>query len=575
MKTRPRRQRVPIVTRARLALLVGALAATAHAADQRPDAIFETALATFNLQRYEDACNLFYDFMAAAPNDPRNDQAQYYVGRSNMHRRFFNKAVEEFGYLIEDFPRSEYARLGLSYRAQCRLETRQEAAAAEDYEALIVHDVVPYVGEENAMLRMLYENHRNAVFWLAKYRLGRQEHEKAIAAYRRLPHPIEAFRYVVEVYYGLGQFDRIRELIEHLQQEHRHEGFKLLIEFYARGKAFNQLREIFDMLLRESAPDQKTDDLVWTTADGFRNFGQEHWEWAMRHVSEHYPRLARRADYHLITHHRGNAAFLDTMELFAIKYRDGRDVNAVLRWKGVLLEGQGRAEDARQDYRRMGDAGLGHWFAAESYHGHHARARDVEAAVLEYENLRRAFYSQEWSALAQWRIADLLTEAGDVDKAADAWRQVVARFGSIAIEKLWHGNIDHQLGVYVEKREYGPDAQLRLGDVLRAAGRHEDAVLEYRAAVTRWPKSDQAAWAAFRTALCYEGLNDPDTVIRVIQSVLRRYPQTRAAGDAHTLLESKYKIADVQIADTVDFFEVDGGVGKDYLEDPAKMRRNP
>ncbi|NQT18212.1 MAG: hypothetical protein HQ592_00810, partial [Planctomycetes bacterium] len=67
----------------RVTLTVGLLCCVAACTfgadnDKRADELFETAQSAFNLKRYEDAATKFYDFMAAAPYDPRNDQAQYY-----------------------------------------------------------------------------------------------------------------------------------------------------------------------------------------------------------------------------------------------------------------------------------------------------------------------------------------------------------------------------------------------------------------------------------------------------------------------------------------------------------------
>jgi len=58
-------------------LLIGCAKTAQAASDQRVDALFETALSSYRLERWEDAAKQFYDFMATAPHDPRNDQAQF------------------------------------------------------------------------------------------------------------------------------------------------------------------------------------------------------------------------------------------------------------------------------------------------------------------------------------------------------------------------------------------------------------------------------------------------------------------------------------------------------------------
>ncbi|OPZ24745.1 MAG: tol-pal system protein YbgF [Lentisphaerae bacterium ADurb.BinA184] len=564
-----------------LGLLVAALlAAAAPAAEdnRRADELFETAMAAYKLERWEDAGNKFYDFMAAAPHDPRNDQAQYYAARTFLLRNYLNRAIEEFGYLIEDFPDSQFTTLGYHDRSACHRQTRQVEPAVADAEQVIRRPVKIYHGEEDALLRQLYENHRADVFWLAKHYLERKETDLAVAAYRRLPYEMEAFRNVVDVYYGLGDFARIQELIDGLQASNRHEGFKYLIEFYAKRGAVNQLKGIFERLLQEKEPTDATDDLVWHTGGQFWNIGREQWEWAMRRISSHYPRRARRADYELARHSWENPAFLDELELFVIKYRSGNDVDDVLRWKGITLERQGQPEAARKDYRRLGNTALGHWFAAESYHGQYAREKDLKGGLAEYMELRKAFYSPEWAAMAQWRIGGLHRALKEVEPAVEAYRQMVKRFGTLTITRDSGPYYHWQKAFFgVEAMAYGPAAQLAAGDTLREARRFEDAEMEYRLVVTNYGKSDEAPTAAYRIALCYEGLEDKETAIKVMKSVLRRYPKSPAASEAHTRLETQYGIPDTEVTDAVDFFtDVEAArKGKNYIEDPAKMKRKP
>jgi len=559
------------------AALLCLTATAADAADAaQADKLFETAMSAYKLERYEDAGKKFYDFMSAAPRDPRNDQAQYYAARSFMHRNYLQRALEEFGYLIEDFPDSAFATLGLHDRAQCHLKTRSRDKAIADLERTIARPVEIYEHGKDPMKRLLYENHRQDVFWLAKQYLESKQHDKAIAAYGRLPKPLEAFRYVVDVHYSLRRYERIKELIDGLRAENRHHGFKHLIEFYGRKKALNQLKSIFEKLQQEPNPTRATDDLIWTTADSFVHSGREQWDWAMRHISQHYARLARRADYELARHHWQEPAYLDELELFVIKFRTGGDVDNVLRWKGIVLERLDRGEEARKTYRRMGDAGLGHWYAAETFHGGYARKKDFAAAAAEYAELRKAFYSMEWAAMAQWRVVAMHQTLKDVDKTVEALRHIAERFSTLTIAEGRYSKLQKRF-LGVAKRRHGPAAQLAAGDALRAAKRFDDAEMEYRIAVRKYPKTGEAAAAAYRVALCCEGREDPETAIKVLKSVLRRYPKTPAASDAHTRLETRYNIADTDVSDEIDVFaEIDEEQQKkkkNYLEDPTKLEK--
>jgi TolA-binding protein len=549
--------------------------ARAEQDDRKADALFETAMATFKLGRHEDAGTKFYDFMASFPHDPRNAEAQYYVARSYHHRNYLNKAIEEYGFAIDDFPNSPYAALALHDRSECRLAARQQEQAIADKEKVIRTPVQIYHGDQNALLRQLYENHRADVYWLAKYYLDNKRYDEAVAAYQRLPYPMEAFRRVVDVYYDLQNYDKIRELIDGLTEQNRHEGFKYLIEFYAVRKAHNQLKGIFEKLLAEKSPDEATDDLVWTTGSNFQHLGWDQWDWAMKRISDHYPRLTRRADFELAKRHWQEGGYLDDLELFVLKHRNGADVDTVLRWKGITLERTGKADEARAAYRRISNSAVGHWFVAESWHGAYAQKKDCDAAINEYLEIRKAFYSIEWAAMAQWRVAELHRQLKHVDQAVDAYRQIVKRFGTLTQEQTFYGNHPNTgyVSIGVPRRDYGPEAQLALADVLREAARYEHAILEYRTLVQKWSKTDQASVGAYRTGLCYEGLQDGETAVKVFKSVLRLYAKTSAASEAHTRLEQKYGVPDTEVTDDLDFFSTEAEKRKNYLENPDKMKR--
>ena len=558
------------------AVCVAALCGPAQAQDdQRADALFETASAAYKLKRYEDSGKKFYDFMAGFPNDPRSAEAQYYVGRSYLHRNYLNKAIEELGYVIEDFPNSVYAVLAHHDRAQCYLKTRQAEEALKDMHGVIEAQVKYYPWAKDAMLRQCYDNHVRCVNHLCGHYVKNKQYDEAVAVLRRLPREMEAFRRVVNLYYSLKDYAKIRDLIDGLSEKNEHEGFKYLIEFYGKRKAYNQLKGIFAKLLEKKKPDKATDDLVWTTAWSFRHIGWAQWGWAMKQISGHYPRMARPADYELAKRNWQSASYQDDLELFVIKYRTGADVDTVLRWKGITLERMGKVQDARATYRRISHPAIGHWFVAGSYNGAYAKTKDHKGAIGEYTEVRKAFYSMEWSAMAQWRVAEIYRDnIKDVDQAVAAFRQIVKRFAALSHDVKYVGHSRHRGYVYVgmPKRDYGPAAQLALSDVLRSAKLYDNAIMEYRTLVGRWPKTNQAPVGAYRTGLCYEGNDDAETAIKVFKSVLRRYPKTGAASDAHTRLEVKYDIADTTVTDDLDFFTEEDTKKENYLENPDKMK---
>jgi TolA-binding protein len=162
-----------------------------------------------------------------------------------------------------------------------------------------------------------------------------------------------------------------------------------------------------------------------------------------------------------------------------------------------------------------------------------------------------------------------------MDAAAEDYRQAIQRFSALTIESEPYRSWQHHF-LGTAKRHYGPAARLALGDVLLETKKFDDAELEYRALMRAFPKSDEAPFGAYRTALCYEGREDPENAIKVLKSVLRRYPKTTAGSEAHTRLETRYRIADTEVSDEIDVFTDLETEGKDqrtnFLEDPSKMK---
>ena len=176
--------------------------------------------------------------------------------------------------------------------------------------------------------------------------------------------------------------------------------------------------------------------------------------------------------------------------------------------------------------------------------------------------------------MAQWRIAEIYRTLNKEDEAVDAFRQVIKRFGNVVMKDQYYG-YDHYDRWKAQDREYGPEAQLAIGDVLMNAKRFDDAIMEFRILMSKYGKTIPASVGANHTALCYEGKEDGETAVNVLKSVLRRYGKTAAASEAHTRLESKYKIADTEVSDSTDFFgdiDVEGPDGKNFIEDPTKMK---
>lgn len=545
-------------------------------AEEDADRLFDKAMSSYKMERWEEASTRFYDFMAAAPDDPRNDRAQFYAARAYHKRKYLNKAIEEYEYMLEDFPRSTYAHLARYYLGRALIGSREK----EEGHQQVFQYVKNYRPKwkhrhsDEEVKKELHDTHRRGVMDVADYFLERDEHEKAIAAYMRLPRELEAFRRVVNVRYDLGQYDRILEMIEGLEDRNQHEAFKYMMEFYGEKNAYRRLRDVFRELLGKDNPDDKTDELVWHAQKMMDKFGDERREEALDMISDHYPRLARRAEYELAKRNRNNHGYLDKLELFVIRYRDeGRrnirvrnqyrlnDVDRVLRWRGLLHERAGEADEARNEYGRMSNAGQGHWFTAETYHNKHADEKDREAAIEEYDALRRAFYSEYWSAMAQWRMAELLKAMEKYDEAAEAYRQFHERWPDLRIRHSGE-NRDRELSGmlhYNMNRKnlvFAPEALLACGDMLRDAGRYDDAIMEYRSLVENYPKSDQAPWGIYRTALCFEQKDDSERAVEVFKSLLRQYGKSRAAADASERLQQKYDIADPYVEDAMDFSDV-------------------
>lgn len=543
--------------------------------DKDADRLFEQAESSYKLERWKEASKRYYDFMVAAPDDSRNDRAQFYAARAYHQRNYPNKAIKEYEYVLEDFPNSVYAYLAQYYLGRALIATREAEAGYErlwqfikDYEPTKKHDY-----PEDDLKGRLRGRHKKAVLDVAENLREKEEYEKAISAYLELPNQLEAFRRVVDVRYELGQYDRILEMIEDLEGRDEHEAFKYMMEFYANRKAYRRLKEIYRELLRKEDPDGQTDELVWHAKKMFKKFGEQHLEEALKMIGEHYPRLARRAQFELAERNKDNRGYMDEFELFILAYRNEdertvqvenrykiNDVDQVLRWKGRLLEQGGEAEKAREEYLRMENAAQGHWYRAESYHGRYARDKNMEAALEEYEELKKSFYSEYWSAMAHWRIARLLEEMEQYEEAVETYREFDERWPELQIggadgqNGQLKGILRHNIGK--GKMEFAPAALLQCGDMLREAERVDEAIQQYRDLNDKYPNSDEAPWGIYRTALCYEDREDSEMAVEVLKSLLRQYGKSRAAARASERLHQKYDIADPYVEDTMDFTDI-------------------
>lgn len=509
----------------RLAIILTLMLATAAPAeDAAPDHEFKRlAEQVHKAAPSQELVDTLYAFMEKWPKDARGDQVQFWVGQVQAKRRFHNEAIKEFGYVIKDFPNSPLVLQALRAQASSYQAIDKHKEAAECFRAIV--DRKPKDLDKDPTARGLY---REAVIYLAERHFRQKEYDEAVAMYTQLPDQRESVSRIVDVYVAIERYDDAMKAIERLPESDRLLGYRLLIRLYSARPGVANLFELQDRIFAQEKPGEQKDNLVRQVVDAIARKGDAEKHKALQRVVDKYDRLKRWAAFGLCELDRRSD--VNRLTTFIGDYRNGGDVEQCKLWVGEFYESAGDPEKAREAYGRLRDNVAGHFRIAETYYGPRAKKPDLAGGEKELTEIVKRFYSAGVCCDALMRRADL--QAGPMkkpDTAVATLREMIDRFPN---EGDW------------PIRGY-----MRLGQVLRTIRKQDDAIVAYEQVILKYPDRGAARQAWLEIAACYEEKQEPKKAIDTYKTVLRKYPRTAQASKAHTILETRYKIADTDVSD--------------------------
>lgn len=496
------------------------------AADAAPDAEFkQLAERVQKSAPGQELVDTLYGFMEKYPKDPRSDQVQFWVGQVQQKRKFHNEAIKEFGFVVKDFPRSALVMPALKAQANSYLSIDRPSDAATCFSGIIERKPRDFAA--NAEQTALF---REAAIWLAERALKQKEPkvDEAVVLLGQLPDQKEAVTRVVEVYVGAGRFDDAMRAIERLPDSDRLLGYQLLARLYTARPGTANLFALLEKLIDKEKPAEPIDRLLQNIVGAIGGKSQPERHRALERVSSKYERLRRWADMSLCEMDRGSD--VDRLLKFVGDYRTGGDVEQCKRWIGEFYESAGNADKAREAYWKLSDGVAAHFLVAETYYGPRAKTVDLAGGERELTEIVKRFYSNGACCDALNRRADL--QAGKLNKpdaAVATLRELVTRFP--------------------KEGDWAPRSLMKIGQLLRRQKQYDDAILAYEQVILRYPDSGAMRPAWLEIAAAYEEKAEPQRAIETYRTVLRKFPRTGEASRAHTILETKYKIADTDVSD--------------------------
>ena len=503
-----------------LVLSAPAIAAPPTAA---PDREFErVAQAVYREAASQDLVDRLYDFMEKWPRDPRSDRVQFWVGTTQQRRKYHNEAIKELGYVISEFRDSPLVIHALRAQIVSYEAIAKPDKVAENFTRIYALKPKDFTSDTSATAAF-----RDAVLFLADQKIGQKQIDAAVGLYVELPDRTESITRTVHLYIAHDRHEDAIKLIRRLGSPDKMLAYNLTIQAYAsRPGTANLYSLLNEVLTREPAGDV-ADGLVQQIAGAIGAKGGEEPDKVLHHVEAKYPRLKRWAQYGLCGLHRTQIPRLLT---FIGDWRTGDDVEQAKLWIGEAHEAAGDAAKAREAYWRLADRVAAHFRVAETYYGARAKTRDLPAGENELTQIVKRFYSASTSCTAMSERAEL--QAGPMnrpDRAIATLRELVDRFPA--------------------EEAPASGALMRLGVLLRSIGKLDEAIAAYQKLIVNYASSPRVRHAWLAVASCYEDKSEPERAISVLKMVLRKYPRTPEASQAHTRLEVKYKIADTDVSD--------------------------
>ncbi|MGA2497201.1 MAG: tetratricopeptide repeat protein [Tepidisphaeraceae bacterium] len=471
----------------------------------------------------QDVVDRLYDFMEKYPKDPRSDRVQLWVALTQQKRKFHNEAIKEFNFVINDFPNSPLVVQALRAQIDSYAAIEKSANVAENYAKILDKKPADFAGDPAATAA-----YGDAVLFTANLYIQKKEVDAAVKLLLRLPSRTEAISRVVQTYIAFDRHEDALTLIRRLSKEERPLAYRLTLAAYSSRPGTANLFTLLNEVIGTEPPAAAADALIQQIAAAIGAKGPDDKDKVLRHIADKYDRLRRWAHYGLCDLHKTELPRLIT---FIGDYRTGGDVEKVKVMVGELHESRGDAPKAREAYWLLDNKPAAHFLVAATYYGKLAKTKDLPAGQKELTEIVKRFYSPTVSAEALLERADL--ESGLMaapNSAIATLRELLARFP--------------------REDDLAVKAIFRLGSLLRVQKKQDEAIAAYERLVQDYAGATNAVRRALmEIANCYEEKNDSQRAVATYRLVMRKYPHTPEASHAHTVLEQRYDVPDVDVSD--------------------------
>ncbi|MFI5377674.1 MAG: tol-pal system YbgF family protein [Tepidisphaerales bacterium] len=471
----------------------------------------------------QDLVDRLYDFMEKYPKDPRSDRVQLWVALTQQKRKFHNEAIKEFNFVINDFPNSPLVLHALRAQIDSYSALDKPGKVAENYAKILEKKPADFAGDSTATAA-----YNDAILFTASLFIQKKEVDAAVKLLLQLPSRAEAISRVVQAYIAFDRHDDALALIRRLPREEKPLAYRLTLAAYASRPGTANLFVLLNEVISTEPPAAAADALIQQIAAAIGAKGPDDKDKVLRHIADKCERLRRWAQFALCDLHKTELPRLMT---FIGDYRTGADVEKVKVMVGELHESRGDAPKAREAYWLLDSKPAAHFLVAATYYGKLAKTKDLPAGQKELTEIVKRFYSPAVSAEALLERADL--ESGLMNTPATAvatLRELLARFPS--------------------EEERSVRAIFRLGSLLRVQKKQDEAVAAYERLIQDYAGAANAVRRAYlEIANCHEEKNDSQRAVATYRLVLRKYPHTPEASHAHTVLEQRYNVPDVDVSD--------------------------
>lgn len=471
----------------------------------------------------QDLVERLYEFMEKYPKDPRSDQVQFWVASTQQKRKFHNDAIKEFGFVISDFPASPLVIPALRAQVDSYLAIEKPDKAADNYAKILAARPADFAASPTVTAA-----YRDAVLFTADRHVARKEHDAAIKLLLQLPSRSEGITRVVQLYIAADRHDEALAMIRRLPKEDKPLAYRLTLAAYADRPGVTNLFALLDQILASEPAGAATDQLIQQVVTVISAKGNEHRDKVLNHVAEKYDRLRRPCHLALCQLHKDDHARLIR---FIGDYRTGPDVEKVKVMVGELHETRGDAAKAREAYWLLDDKPAAHFLVARTWYGKLARKKDLPTGQKELTQIVKRFYSPAVSAEALLERAEL--EAGPMGTPA------------VAIATL-----RELLDRFPREGHWPIRATFYLGTLLRQERKVDEAIVLYERFIRDYADSGTVVRRAWlELAACHEEKRDTQRAIALYRMVIRKFPHSTEASRAHTTLEQRYNVPDVDVSD--------------------------